>query len=470
MALATPEGEGALGLIRMSGLEAITIAGKVFCACPSVDLTAVPSHTIHYGYVVDGEKDKITDEVLLFLLRSPRTYTGEDTIEISGHGNPFVLQKIIAELLHKGARLAEPGEFTKRAFLNGRIDLSQAEAVADLIQARSEQSSEFAIRQIKGSVSEEIKQIQSSLKEELVAIEAEIDFSDDVGSGNNREHLEEKLTDIFAKMQRLILGYNDNVLINKGIKLALIGKANVGKSSLFNLLVNDSQRALVTPIPGTTRDILAEEIYIQGRMFRLLDTAGIKRPRGRLEAQSVALTKSTVQSADSFLLVLDNSKYFGKNDLNQFKQSIPIPLKQSRKAGQFLIKPTLVVINKIDLPGRLSEAKIGQILPDSVIIKISCKTGAGLEELKQAIAKLILPNSTLNKGKEAIVTNLRHKENLEKSSILINHAISALQDNLSQEFIAADIRHTLETLQQITGETVTDDLLDEIFAKFCIGK
>lgn len=459
VAIATPTGEGALGIIRVSGPGTFEIIKKAFHPSSQLDISLSSSHSVHYGHIKNFTKhDSYIDEVMVTVMRAPRSYTKEDTIEISGHGNPLILHRILDILTNAGARLAEPGEFTKRAFLNGRIDLSQAEAVADIINAKTEEASKSALRHLKGHLSSGIRGLQDSLKEMLTLLEAEIDFPNEKISAINIPQLHEKLKELLNNINALIKTHFHGKILKEGIYTAIIGKANVGKSSLFNLLTETSSPALVTHIPGTTRDIIEESIKLNGKLFRIMDTAGLKSPRGLIEKESLKISRDRIKTAMCNILLFDSSKFLSQNDLSI--------------ASEALKKPTLIVINKTDLPQKISIEKVKCHFPKNIILKISCIEKKGIENVKESLIKLSekLYNNNHKSNSEIIITNVRHKNLLENVRTHVNDSIKALEKGFSSEFISTDLQHGLENLQEISGERISEEILNNIFSKFCIGK
>lgn len=456
-AISTPIGEGALGIIRISGSHALKILSKIFHPSSDIDILKAPSHSVHYGYIANPLNKHYTDEVLTTVMRAPRTYTKEDIVEISCHGNAILLNTILNIITANGARLAEPGEFTKRAFLNGRIDLSQAEAVIDLINAKSEFLQGTAIEHIKGSLSSKIKRLQNIIKEILIKLEADIDFPEDAINKITQNQLIEKLNKFISDINKLLESYKYGKILKEGINIAIIGKVNAGKSSLFNLLCEDPKRALVTHIPGTTRDVIEESIKLGSITFRISDTAGIKSPRGKIEKESLKITKKRIRTSSLLLLIIDGSKRLSTKDLELGKLTFK--------------KPTIIAINKTDLLQKISTNNISSKFCNKPIVKISCKKKQGIKELKNAIVEFSNSNFDLKKvSHELLLTNERHHRLLIDTRNSTKEAIKALNNNLSPEFIASDLHHSLDFLQQITGENASEDILNEIFSKFCIGK
>ena len=456
-AISTPVGEGAIGIVRLSGVNSIKYVKKIFKSSSKKNILNVPTHTIHYGHIIDPSlKGKKIDEVLVSVMRAPKTYTGEDIVEISAHGNPIILERILGLIIKYGARLAEPGEFTKKAFLNGRMDLTQAEAVIDLIKAKSDKAAGAAIKHLSGDMSIGITELQESLRELLILLEVGIDFPEDHTDHFSKESLSSTIEKIISAVNNAIRSHQQGVIIKEGVKVAIIGKANVGKSSLFNILSGKKNRALVTHIPGTTRDIIEQSSIIQGKTFSFLDTAGVKTPKGKIESKIINLTKEGIRDTHCNIMVLDASKAYGEKSLGSIKE--------------ILKKPTLIVLNKIDLKNKLSLSKAQKLFPKCSIVEVSCKTKNGINSLKKALLKLFESISDKKSDNNMILTNIRHKQSMEKVKTALLDAQTAIKKNFSVEFIASDVRIALENLQQITGETVSEDILNEIFSRFCIGK
>ena len=457
-AIATPLGEGALGIVRISGNDTIKILGNIFKPKKDIDIATISSHTVHYGHIVNPSNTKgaTLDEVLVTLMRAPQTYTREDLVEITCHGNPTLLQKILDIVIQFGARLAEPGEFTKRAFLNGRIDLSQAESVIEVIRAKTDEAANVAIKHLSGDLSSIYAKLQDNLKEKLMLLEAEIDFPEEETSKIDNKVLNSNLSKLIKKIEKLVDSFNDGQILTDGIQVAIIGKVNAGKSSLFNLLLDSSNKALVTPIPGTTRDILEGSVIINGRTYKFTDTAGLKKPRGLVEKESLNLTHRNIDQAQFILFIVDNSKTLTSKDISIWNMISKIP--------------HLVILNKTDLKGNISFSKLNKLVGNENILKISCKNINGINELKKELYRRTNTFYEKYNSSNSMITNIRHKELLNKSMQSLYDALTAIKNNLPIELIATDIRYALENIQEITGEKVTDKILDEIFSKFCIGK
>lgn len=451
-AISTPLGEGGIGVIRMSGKAAIAIADALFVS-PSKGkkLKDLPSHTVHYGHIYDPETQEPVDEVLVTLMRAPKSYTREDVVEISSHGGFISLKRILDLVLKGGARLAEPGEFTKRAFLNGRIDLSQAEAVIDIIQSRTELSHKVAVRQLEGRLSQKVRAIRDALKHLTALVEASIDFSEEDIEVISPEALDSGIGEALESIDFLIETAEEGQILREGLSLVIVGKPNVGKSSLLNVLLEE-ERAIVTPIPGTTRDVIEESLNLKGVPVRLLDTAGIRNTEDPVEVQGVLRSKNLLEKADLVLWVLDSSSPLTQEDLDILEL-----VKEKKVLG---------VLNKIDLPSKIGKEEAGQLLAGIPWVKISAKEKSGIETLKDLIFEMVVKTPV----ESVWVTNIRHKNALIKAQQSLLKARESIAQRMSGEFIAVDLRAALDSLGEIIGETTTEDILTEIFSTFCIGK
>ena len=453
VAISTPIGESGIGIVRMSGGNSFPIAKKIFVPSKKTKINWSSSFKIHYGWMIDPESGERIDEVLLTLMKAPKTYTKEDIVEINCHGGPVPLRKTLEVCLKLGARLAEPGEFTKRAFLNGRIDLAQAESVLDIIQAKTEKSLQLAIKSLEGKLSERIFSLKKKIIELLSFLEAEINFSQEDIEFLSKEDKKKHLNSIFSSINSLLEAYKTGAIYREGVKATIVGKTNVGKSSLFNALVQ-RERAIVTHIPGTTRDTIEEVINVNGFPLRIVDTAGLRDIKDPIEKEGVRRAYSTIEEADIVLLMLDGSTSLNKEDkiiINKVKK-----------------KNLLILINKIDLPYRIDKEKVRSLFPEESLIEISATKGTNLEKLKQKIGQLILKKST--PSCDSLLINVRQKEALQFAKKSILRAIEGLRKGLSEEFLTIDLQEGLEHLKEITGETVEGDVLDHIFSNFCIGK
>jgi len=448
VALATPPGIGAIGVIRLSGNKAITITNELF---PSKDLSQQPSHTLHVGFVKDD--DTVLDEVVISLFKAPTSYTGENVVEISCHGSPFIHQQIIDACVKKGARLAKPGEFTHRAFLNGKLDLAQAEAVADLIASNTAASHKTALHTIRGGFSAKLKELRERLIRFSALIELELDFSQEDVEFADRKQFYELINDLQQTTSQLISSFALGNVIKNGVSVAIIGKPNAGKSTLLNVLLNED-RAIVSEIPGTTRDTIEEVINIDGILFRLIDTAGIRQHSADvIETAGMAKSFEKMKKADLVLFLFDvNDK---KADVAAMKSEIE---KQNVNY--------LLVANKIDEPGE-EQAKQKFADHDKVVF-ISAKKGLHTETLKERMTDTVLRGKV--QAENTIVTNARHYHALKEVEKSLADIKAGMDNKLPGDLLALDIRRCLYYLGEITGEITNDDMLDYIFSKFCIGK
>ena len=451
VALATPAGEGAIAVIRLSGPQAIPIAEKHFRGRKL--LSSQSSHTVQFGKIIGGSNE-VLDEVVCTVFRAPHSYTGEDVIEISCHGGLLVTRQILDALTRSGARLAQPGEFTKRAFLNGKMDLSQAEAVADLIQAQSGKAHKSSIDQLSGKLSKEIRKLRDELAESLRMLELELDFVEEDIQFVDRASIHERIQTVIKRAEELILTYNVGKVYREGVKVAIIGEPNVGKSSLLNALLNQD-RAIVTHIPGTTRDFIEESIIIEGILFRLIDTAGLRNTDDPVEKEGVKRTEEIGESSDIILIVCDAGKGTPHFEESKILEVLNSPAKK------------ILVINKIDIN---SNVKVQNGFPFSFIVKTSALNGEGIEELKQSLVSIVFQNQGSIPESSVVVTNQRHIESLRNAKEALERADATLQNGASNEFVAVDLRAALDYLGEIVGAVTTEEILNGIFSKFCIGK
>lgn len=446
VALATPNGVGAIGVIRLSGPDAITIANGVF---KGKDLTKQESHTIHFGQIADD--DLLLDEVLVSLFVAPRSYTRENVVEISCHASKYIIESIIKLLIKKGARSAKPGEFTLRAFLNGQLDLSQAEAVADLIAANSKASQQVAMQQLRGGFSNQLQELREQLVNFASLVELELDFSEEDVEFANREQLKQLIHNIVRIVGQLIQSFELGNVIKNGVNTVIAGRPNAGKSTLLNALLNE-ERAIVSHIPGTTRDTIEEVLNINGINFRLIDTAGIREATDTIEQIGVQRTMEKISQSALLIYVFDAAA-ITVEELNNDLESLQRP-------GVTM----LVVANKADL---LSEEQLLS-LPRTQSAIISAKQKRHIDELKHKIYSSAVKHQ-LN-GDETLVTNVRHLEALQKTESALIRLLEGIDTQVTSDFLSMDIKQALHYLGEITGTVTTDDLLDNIFSKFCIGK
>lgn len=456
-AIATAVSDSGIGIIRVSGDNAIVIADKIYRNAKNEKvLTKYDSHTIHYGFIVE-DNGTIVDEVMVSVMKAPRSYTAEDTVEINCHGGVLMMRKILELAVQAGARIAEPGEFTKRAFLNGRIDLSKAEAVMDIIHAKNEFALKSSVKQLKGSVSDMIKEIRAEIISEIAFIEAALDDPEhfDLEAEGYNEVLDKKVEKIKREIHKLIDSAEDGKILTEGIHTVIVGKPNAGKSSLLNVLVGE-ERAIVTDIAGTTRDILEETISIGGIMFRILDTAGIRSTEDVVEKIGVDRAKNAVEEADLVLFVIDSSVPFDEND-----ESILEMIDG---------KNTIVLLNKSDLPTAVTEENIDFVASKiTKIIKTSMKDKKGIELFLQTVKEMFF-HGDITYNDEVYITNARHKKALQDAYDSLLQVHKSIEDQMPEDFYTIDLMSAYEKLGLIIGESVEDDLVNEIFSKFCMGK
>lgn len=459
VALATPSGAGAIAIIRLSGSEAITIAADVFQSVSGKDITKQKTHTIHLGHIVDN--GKVYDQVLLSIFKGPNSYTGEHVIEISCHGSTFIQQQIIQLLLRRGAKMAQAGEFTLRAFLNGKLDLSQAEAVADLIASDNEASHQIAMQQMRGGFSNEIAKLREELLNFASLIELELDFAEEDVEFADRTQFHELLERIEFVLKRLIDSFAVGNVIKNGIPVAIVGEPNVGKSTLLNALLNE-ERAIVSDIAGTTRDTIEDELVINGMSFRFIDTAGIRETKDVVESIGIQKTFEKIEQAQVVILLLDAKEL----QVSGLKFQVEI----EKIKNKFPLKPLLVILNKVDLlaTNEVETIRLQLETLNLKLITISAKQKEGIDELKNTLLSFV--NTGALRNNETIVTNTRHYDSLLKALEEVQKVKWGLDSGLSSDLMAIDIRSALHYFGEITGEVTNDELLGNIFANFCIGK
>lgn len=463
VALASPSGAGAIAVIRLSGTDAIRIGASVFQSVSGKDITKQKTHTLHLGHIVEGSK--VIDQVLLSLFKGPNSYTGENTVEISCHGSTYIQQQIIQLLLRKGCRMANAGEFTLRSFLNGKMDLSQAEAVADLISSDNEASHQIAMQQMRGGFSNEIAKLREELLNFASLIELELDFAEEDVEFADRTQFRELLNRIEFVLRRLIDSFAVGNVIKNGIPVAIVGEPNVGKSTLLNALLNE-ERAIVSEIAGTTRDTIEDELVIGGIGFRFIDTAGIRETEDVVESIGIRKTFEKIEQAQVVLYLVDGSRLWVDAKLET------LLLEVGKTRNQFPQKPILVIINKMDLISPENRSIIDKKLTTNnqqlTTIYISAKENSGVDELKNQLLSFV--NTGALRNNETIVTNTRHYDSLLKALDEIQKVNYGLQINLSSDLMALDIKEALYHFGTITGQVTNDELLGNIFANFCIGK
>lgn len=454
-AISTPSGRSGIGIVRLSGNEAIKIADRIFISPKNKKLRQTKSHRILFGYIIDPANNEIADEVLVSIMKSPSTYTKEDIVEINCHGGVLPQRKILELVLAHGARLAEPGEFTQRAFINGRIDLAQAEAVLDVINALTDQSRKTAMAQLKGGLSERLATIKEELVDLTAFVEAHIDFPEEDIATLSSKDMKKKAMKLQRSLKKLIDTSQYGVILREGLKTAIIGRPNVGKSSLLNALLRHD-RAIVTEVPGTTRDIIEEYLNINGLPVKIMDTAGIREVKEIAEKEGVKRSLNAMENADLVLLVLDGSEALHKTDRELIE-----------KSG---IKKTILVINKSDLSRKINLRAEAGLKPVTAgeTVRISAKKGTGLNELKRKIADTVLQGHS--ESSADVVTNIRHVHALERALASINSFLYAAEKGTSPEFLSIELRDALDSVGEIIGITTPDDILNRIFSSFCIGK
>ena len=459
VALATPSGAGAIAIIRLSGAGAIAIAAEVFQSVSGKDITKQKTHTLHLGHIMDGAKTY--DQVLLSIFKGPNSYTGENVVEISCHGSTFIQQQIIQLLLRKGSKMAQPGEFTLRAFLNGKLDLSQAEAVADLIASDNEASHQIAMQQMRGGFSNEIAKLREELLNFASLIELELDFAEEDVEFADRTQFHELLERIEFVLKRLIDSFAVGNVIKNGIPVAIVGEPNVGKSTLLNALLNE-ERAIVSDIAGTTRDTIEDELVIEGMSFRFIDTAGIRETKDVVESIGIQKTFEKIEQAQVVILLLDAKQL----QVSGLKFQVEI----EKIKNKFPLKPLIVLINKVDLlPVEEVETIRKQLGTLNLKLEtISAKQKTGIEDLKNTLLSFV--NTGALRNNETIVTNTRHYDSLLKALEEIQKVKWGLDSGISSDLMAIDIRQALFHFGEITGQVSNDELLGNIFANFCIGK
>src|SRR3989338_6192805 len=450
-AISTPPGEGGIGIVRVSGPASISIAKKIFTTPKGESLNGVESHKLIHGYIKDPDTRKNIDEVLLAVMHSPKSFTGEDVVEISCHGGSLPLNKILSLTIKSGARLAEPGEFTKRAFLNGRLNLLQAEAVIDIIKSKSDTALESAMNHLQGGLAKQIASIRNKLIDILAEIETDIDFPEEDIEFKNKLEFKKGLETVLTEIGQLVDSYRYGKIYREGVSVVIAGRPNVGKSSLMNALLNE-ERAIVTSIPGTTRDTIEEGLNINGLTIKIVDTAGIRESEGFVEQEGIKRTQKAIEGAGLIIFLLDGSEGLREKDKDLIKE-----IKQKNK-------PVIIAINKIDVGNKNSSEWTG-----GEFLKISALKNIGLDELRNKIFDIIY-NGHCKTPEGIFITRERHRERLSKSHDSLSKAVNAINQNLSSEFIAADLRLSLESLGEITGETYSEDVLNRIFQEFCIGK
>jgi tRNA modification GTPase len=472
-AIATPIGESGIGIVRISGKDALPIANKIFFSKDGKRPSEFKAYTVHYGWIIKSHascvmrhasklqdtrhktqdtRQNIVDEVILTVMRSPRSYTKEDVVEINCHGGIVAMRAVLDLVLASGCRLAEPGEFTKRAFLNGRIDLAQAEAVLDIIRAKTDSALKIGTEQLRGALSSQINNLRKTLLDSLALLEANIDFPEEEIGSVNLQQIQEKLSTVNSQLKNILDTSRHGRVLREGMQVVICGRPNVGKSSLLNALLRQ-ERSIVTPVAGTTRDTIEEIIDIRGIPIRIVDTAGIIEPRDLVEKKAVLRSRKQIDLANLIILVFDGSKRLTKED--------EVLMKRLNK------KPVLAIINKIDLMQKIDRQKLAKKF--TRLIEVSAKKLKNINLLEEEVANLVYEGKVRD-DEPVLVSNFRHIESLKKAQKLIEEGVDSLDNKLPAEFVAQDLKDALLCLDAILGKEFSEDLLDRIFNEFCIGK
>ncbi|AUZ41269.1 tRNA uridine-5-carboxymethylaminomethyl(34) synthesis GTPase MnmE [Bacillus stercoris] len=454
-AISTPMGEGAIAIVRLSGPEAIQIADKIYKGPKGKTLSSVESHTIHYGHIVDRPSDRVVEEVMVSVLKAPRTFTREDVIEINCHGGIVTVNQVLQLALREGARLAEPGEFTKRAFLNGRIDLSQAEAVMDLIRAKTDRAMNVAMNQMEGRLSALVRRLRSEILETLAHVEVNIDYPeyDDVEEMTH-QILVEKATAVKKEIEALLRTSEQGKILREGLSTVIIGRPNVGKSSLLNSLVHEA-KAIVTDIPGTTRDVIEEYVNVRGVPLRLVDTAGIRETEDIVERIGVERSRQVLKEADLILLVLNNSEELSEEDVKLFEAVEGMDV--------------IVILNKTDLEAKIDTERVRELANGRPVVTTSLLKEEGINDLEEAIQSLFYTGA-IESGDLTYVSNTRHISILQQAKRAIEDALSGIEQDVPIDMVQIDLTRCWELLGEIIGDSVHESLIDQLFSQFCLGK
>lgn len=453
-AIATPPGEGGIGIVRISGPLALAVADKLFRSKSGRTVAQMRSHTVHYGHVVDPANGMLIDEALLMVMRAPHSYTREDVVEIQAHGGVVPLRRILSLTLQHGARLAEPGEFTKRAFLHGRLDLAQAEAVIDIIRAKTDAALRAAANNLGGELSRRVRELLQGLVGLISHIEAMLDFPEDDIPPVAYDEVSQEVARLAGKLDDLLASGQSGRVLRDGLNTVIVGRPNVGKSSLLNALLRES-RAIVTAIPGTTRDVIEEYVNVRGVPLRIADTAGIRHTSDAVERLGVEKARALLERADLVLVVLDASEPLTEEDREVLRLAAP--------------RPTVVLLNKSDLPPRLDLQQLRPYIGKHTVLSVAAATGAGLEKLEEHIVKLVY-GGQVQAGESVCLTSARQMQALTAARNSLQDAQQALAERLPWDCVTVDLRAAWEQLGTITGDTADADIIDRIFADFCVGK
>jgi len=451
-AVATPMGEGGIAVIRVSGPEAIEVVDKIYKG--KQKLSTVDTHTIHYGHLVDSQTGDLVEEVLVSVMKAPRTFTREDVVEVNCHGGIVSVERVLELILEHGARLAEPGEFTKRAFLNGRVDLSQAEAVIDLIRAKTDRAMKVALHQVEGKLSRLIRNLRQNLIEAMAHIEVTLDYPEHDVEEFTQNFLRENCLEVREEVGRLLQTAKQGKILREGLSTAIIGRPNVGKSSLLNSLVQE-EKAIVTDVAGTTRDVIEEYVNVRGVPLRLIDTAGIRETEDVVEKIGVEKSRQLLQKADLVLLVVNYNEPLSPDDYTIFET-----------AKGFSV---IVIVNKFDLPQKIDLEEVKRHFPDQPLIMTSAKMEQGIELLEKAIADIFFAGR-VQQDDLTYVSNARHIHLLRQAERAIDDALAGIDQLMPVDMIQIDIKKAWELLGEVIGESVGEDLIDQIFSQFCLGK
>lgn len=451
-AVATPMGEGGIAVIRVSGTESLEIVDKIFRG--KQKLSTVDTHTIHYGKLIDPQTDELVEEVLVSVMRAPRTFTREDVVEVNCHGGLVSVQRVLELILTNGARLAEPGEFTKRAFLNGRIDLSQAEAVIDMIRAKTDRAMKVALSQVEGKLSRLIRELRQKLIEAMAHIEVTLDYPEHDVEDFTQNLLLGKCEEVKQEIGVLLRTAKQGKILREGLSTAIVGRPNVGKSSLLNSLVQE-EKAIVTDVAGTTRDVIEEYVNVRGVPLRLIDTAGIRETEDIVERIGVEKSRKLLQQADLILIVLNYNEPLAPDDYAIFEAAAGLPV--------------ILIINKFDLPQKIDLEEVKRHFPDQPLVMTSALQDRGIDLLEEAIAKIFF-SGRAEQSDMTYVSNARHIHLLRMAETAIDEAIVAIEDRMPVDMVQIDIKKAWELLGEVIGDSVADDLIDQIFSQFCLGK
>lgn len=451
-AISTPMGEGAIAIVRLSGAEAVTIADRLYKGKQALE--SVDSHTIHYGHLIDPDTEQVAEEVMVSIMKGPRTFTREDIVEINCHGGLVSVNRVLELVLRSGARLAEPGEFTKRAFLNGRIDLSQAEAVIDLIRAKTDRAMNVALNQMEGRLSTLIATLRQQLLETVAHVEVNIDYPEYDAEEMTQDLLTTQLKQVAKEIEGILITARQGKILREGLSTVIVGRPNVGKSSLLNSLVHEN-KAIVTDVPGTTRDVIEEYVNVRGVPLRLVDTAGIRETEDLVERIGVERSRERLKQADLILLVLNYNDELTHEDEKLFEAVKGMDV--------------IVIVNKTDLDEKLDLTKVKELAEEHPMITTSLKHEQGVDELEQSISELFFAGEVESQDL-TYVSNSRHIALLEQSRRTLDDALGAVEAGMPVDMVQIDITRTWEILGEIIGDTVSESLIDQLFSQFCLGK